>query len=67
MVALEEDKTLNEIVPDVRGMGAKDAVYLLECRGLKVRIEGVGHVVSQSLPPHSRYKKGQTIHIKLKR
>ena len=44
-----------------------DAVFLLESRGLRVRIEGVGRVVSQSLPPHSKYKKGQTIHIKLRR
>ena len=66
-VALISNNTPMEIVPDVKGMGAKDAVFLLESRGLRVRIEGVGRVVSQSLPPHSKYKKGQTIHIKLKR
>ena len=56
-----------EIVPDVKGMGAKDAVYMLESRGLKVKLEGVGCVVSQSIPPYVKYKKGQTIQIKLKR
>ena len=66
-VALISNNTPMEIVPDVKGMGAKDAVFLLESRGLRVRIEGVGRVVSQSLPPHSKYKKGQTIHIKLRR
>ena len=66
-VSLEADKTPMEIVPDVKGMGARDAVFLLESRGLKVRIEGAGHVVSQSMAPYSKYKKGQTIHIKLRR
>lgn len=66
-ISLVSNNTPMEIVPDVRGAGAKDAVYMLESRGLKVRIEGVGHVVSQSIPPYSKFKKGQTIHIKLKR
>ena len=66
-VSLQSDKTPMEIVPDVTGMGAKDAVYMLESRGLKVTLEGVGQIVAQSLPPHSKYHKGQTIHIKLKR
>ena len=48
-------------------MGAKDAVYLLESRGLKVRIEGVGRVVAQSLAPETKIVKGQTISIKLKK
>lgn len=36
-------------VPNVIGMGLKDAVFLLENRGLKVTVEGVGAVASQSL------------------
>ena len=32
-----------------RGMGAKDAVYLLESKGLKVNLVGVGKVKSQSI------------------
>ena len=31
-------------MPDVRGMGAKDAVYLLEKEGWKVRVKGAGKV-----------------------
>ncbi len=38
-------------VPDVTGMGARDAVYLLEECGLKVRIVGRGKVERQSLDP----------------
>ena len=66
-VTLRGDNTPLEIVPAVKGMGAKDAVYMLESRGLKVKLEGVGRVVSQSIPPYVKYKKGQTIQIKLKR
>jgi cell division protein FtsI (penicillin-binding protein 3) len=36
-------------VPDVKGMGARDAVYELEKRGLKVVIHGRGKVKSQSV------------------
>jgi len=66
-VVLISEKTENNKVPDVRNMGAKDAVYLLESRGLKVRIEGVGRVVAQSLAPETKIVKGQTISIKLKK
>lgn len=40
----------NKLVPSVIGMGAKDAVYLLESMGLKARITGIGKVKSQSIP-----------------
>jgi cell division protein FtsI (penicillin-binding protein 3) len=38
-------------VPAVVGMGLKDAIYLLENRGCKVKIVGVGKVKSQSIAP----------------
>lgn len=38
-------------IPDVRGMGAKDAVYVLKKRGLDVRINGTGMVTKQSIEP----------------
>ena len=66
-VTLRGDNTPMEIVPDVYGMGSKDSVYLLESLLLKVYLVGVGLVVSQSIPPYVKYKKGQTIQIKLKR
>ncbi len=59
--------TLNEkLVPNVRGMGAKDAVFLLEEKGLTVRLNGMGKVVSQSITPGSTARKGQTITLTLK-
>jgi cell division protein FtsI (penicillin-binding protein 3) len=53
------------LVPQVKGMGAKDAVAVLENRGLKVAISGVGRVARQSIEPGTPVKKGQTIVIYL--
>ena len=51
------------IIPAVVGMGLKDAVYLMENKGLKVMATGRGKVLSQSLPAGATFKKGQTIAI----
>lgn len=53
------------LVPDVRGMGARDAVYLLEKMGLRINLTGSGKVVSQSFPPGQKLVKGTTITIRL--
>lgn len=53
------------IVPDVSGMGARDAVYLLETRGIKVRMTGRGKVHEQSLAPGHVIRKGETCVLKL--
>lgn len=52
-------------VPDVAGMGLKDAIAVLEDAGLKVAISGRGRVVKQSVPPGASLKKGETINIEL--
>ena len=48
----------DNVTPDVTGMGAKDAVYQLESRGLKVRVQGRGKVKSQSYPAGKAIVKG---------
>ena len=45
----KEDYSL-EVAPDVIGMGARDAVYQMERRGVKVKVQGRGKVKRQSLP-----------------
>ena len=52
-------------VPGVVGMGAKDAVYLLERKGLRVRLQGTGRVRSQSIAQGQPVRKGQTVVLKL--
>jgi cell division protein FtsI (penicillin-binding protein 3) len=53
------------LIPNVKGMGARDAVYVLENLGLKVNIRGRGFVKDQSLPPGTSVKKGSTITLTL--
>ncbi len=54
------------VIPDVNGMGARDAVYLLESSGAKVRLEGRGKVFAQSLPAGHRIARGDTCTIRLR-
>ncbi|MFZ1750797.1 MAG: penicillin-binding protein [Saprospiraceae bacterium] len=64
-VMMMADKAVKKsIVPDLRGMGARDAVFLLENMGLKVKVEGVGKVTRQSLLPGSGAR-GQKVVIYL--
>ena len=53
------------MVPNVLGMGLKDAIYILENRGLRVRVTGSGMVRKQSLQPGSRCFKGSLITLDL--
>ena len=53
------------IVPDVIGMGARDAIYNMESRGIKTQITGRGKVVKQSLVPGTVIKKGVVCSIVL--
>ena len=53
----------NNYVPNVIGMGARDAVFLLENHNLKVRLTGKGKVIKQSLEPGHKIKKGEKCQI----
>ena len=53
------------IVPDVTGMGAKDAVYLLESRHIKARVKGRGKVKSQSIHAGTAIKQGMVCELTL--
>lgn len=52
-------------MPDVTGMGARDAVYLIEKRGVKTHIVGRGRVVNQSIAPGHAIKKGDACMLTL--
>lgn len=52
-------------VPDLHGMGAKDAMYLLGQLGLQVQLKGKGKVVSQDVAAGSVVHKGKLIRIQL--
>jgi cell division protein FtsI (penicillin-binding protein 3) len=53
-------------VPNVKGMTAKDAVFLLESAGLSVSLKGYGKVVSQSLNAGTIIHKGVLVKLELK-
>lgn len=50
-------------MPDVKGMSAKDATYLLESKGLKVSINGFGKVKQQSVKAGSVFNKGSKVNL----
>ncbi len=52
-------------VPNVKGMGLRDAIYLLENQGLQVKPVGRGAVTRQSIQPGTKLEKGQQIIIEL--
>lgn len=64
-VELKARKVKDGIVPDVRGMGLRDALYLLENEGLHVRFVGKGKVRSQSIRFGTPSLKGSTIVLEL--
>ena len=53
-------------MPNVIGMTYKDALYLLEKRGLKVNFSGSGRVKKQSVSPGKNTKNYSTIHLSLR-
>lgn len=72
-IAIPEDEMLvvsnrivrDNVVPNVRGMGLKDAFYLLENKGISVKFKGNGKVYKQSIKSGARIKNGQTIYLEL--
>lgn len=52
-------------IPDLRGMSAMDAVYLLRSRGYRVQLVGAGNVVSQSVPAGTAAARGSEIILQL--
>ena len=53
------------ILPSLKGLNARDAIFFLESLGYYVNISGYGKVVSQSIPAGTRVQKGAEINITL--
>jgi cell division protein FtsI (penicillin-binding protein 3) len=54
-----------QIIPNLKGMGLKDALYLLEEMDVKVLAKGKGRVVGQSLLPGLPVQKNQVVTLEL--
>ncbi len=64
-IRLASVKQQQGLVPDVRGMSLRDAVYLLENAGLRVRYNGKGRVLRQSPEHGSRYFEGTVVSLEM--
>lgn len=64
-IRLKEINMQQGLVPDVTGMGLRDALNLLESRGMKTSVTGRGTVKRQSVAAGTRAVKGQSIVIEL--
>nr|WP_236025721.1 penicillin-binding protein [Algoriphagus oliviformis] len=62
---LKINNTDKAVVPDVFGMPLRDALFILENKGLKVIYKGKGKVLEQSLAPGSQLGKNATINLVL--
>ena len=62
---LNKETISKQMMPDVKGMGLKDALYLLERMNVKVAANGRGKVKSQSVQPGAAITKCQTVKIEL--
>ncbi|CAG0967186.1 MAG: transpeptidase family protein [Bacteroidetes bacterium] len=65
MVDVKAKKITPSLVPDVCGMGLKDALFLLENIGLRVTFNGTGVIKNQSVPAGSRFNKNDSILLEL--
>ncbi|MFI3302298.1 MAG: penicillin-binding transpeptidase domain-containing protein [Rikenellaceae bacterium] len=65
-VSVTEISPSHDIMPNVVGMGLKDAMFLLESRSLKVSFSGSGRVTRQSISAGQKITKGGYVSITLK-
>lgn len=52
-------------IPNLVGMGLRDAVYEIERRGMKARATGMGQVTHQSVAPGTKVEAGRVVEIEL--
>jgi len=64
-VSLKHVSTTKNTIPNVIGMGASDAIYLLESTGVKARLRGRGKVKSQSIHAGTLAKQGMVCELLL--
>jgi len=65
-VSLQPREQAPGTMPDVTGMGLKDALYLLEQNGLEVTTRGKGFVIHQSIPAGNPIEGREKVFIDLK-
>ena len=65
-ISLKKERlSAKNLVPNVRGMGARDAIFLMESRGIRTHLHGRGKVTKQSLAPGSVIQKNAVCDLAL--
>jgi len=64
-VRLAGIKIQQGLIPDVRGMSLRDAIYLLENSGIRVQYNGRGRVLRQSPEHGARYFNGTVVSLEM--
>jgi cell division protein FtsI (penicillin-binding protein 3) len=62
---ISEKEFNNNTMPQLKGLGLKDVLYLCENMGLQLTIKGVGKVAQQSISAGQPIAKGQVLNIQL--
>jgi cell division protein FtsI (penicillin-binding protein 3) len=62
---LKNNVVKNHLMPNVTGMGLRDAIRLLEPMGFRVEVKGSGKVVAQSIAVGQPFTKGQIVRLSL--
>ncbi|MCY1532744.1 stage V sporulation protein D [compost metagenome] len=65
-IVYEENTPVKGIMPNVNGMGLRDAIYLIGNAGLKARVSGSGKVYQQSVAAGTVMQKGAMVQLALK-
>lgn len=64
-IAYQENTPIKGIMPNVNGMGLKDAMYLLGNAGLKTKVRGSGKVIGQSIAAGTKVGRGLLVQLEL--
>lgn len=64
-VSFSEREFIDNLVPNVVGMGLSDAIYVMENAGLRVRFTGRGIVRTQNIRPGTRIRPGSIVYLEL--
>ena len=64
-VELKPRNVVMNQMPNVLGMGASDAIYLIEKSGLKTKLKGIGKVRKQFPEPGANCQQGQLVYLDL--
>lgn len=65
LAVLQARTASNNAMPDLKGLGLKDALYLMESMKMKVQVKGKGKVVSQSVEAGNPVKKENAVQLVL--